>query len=218
MRAEDRQTAMDPRNFHRPGSDKLINLSTLDEADPDIYETVFYKEVPVVNGSMDETVIVTYSPKYKAYQKKIRGQQIARAVKMLEQPGRKRRGKNQNDPARFIRSAAITEDGEVAGKKIYDLDLERISEEETYDGFYAVITNLDGDASEILKINRQRWEIEENFRIMKTDFEARPVYVRREDRIRAHFLICYISLLVYRLLEKASARIMNLSQDRLCAA
>ena len=202
MRAEDRQTALDPKNFHRPGSDKLIDISTLDESDPDIYETIFYKEVPVVNGSMDETVIVTYSPKYKAYQKKIRGQQVARAVKMLEQPGRKRRGKNQNDPARFIRSTAITEEGEVAGRKIYDLDLDRISEEEKYDGFYAVITNLDGDASEILKINRQRWEIEENFRIMKTDFEARPVYVRREDRIRAHFLICYISLLVYRLLEK----------------
>ena len=120
----------------------------------------------------------------------------------MEQPGKKRRGKNQNDPARFIKSTAITEDGEVAGKNIYDLDLERISEEEKYDGFYAVITNLEGDVGEILKINRQRWEIEENFRIMKTDFEARPVYVRREDRIKAHFLTCYISLLVYRLLEK----------------
>lgn len=82
--------------------------------------------------------------------------------------------------------------------------MDRISEEEKYDGFYAVITNLEGDVGEILKINRQRWEIEENFRIMKTDFEARPVYVRREDRIKAHFLTCYISLLVYRLLEKKS--------------
>ena len=202
MRAEDRQTALDPKNFHRPGSDKLIDISTLDESDPDVYETIFYKEVPVVNGAMDETVIVTYSPKYKAYQRKIREKQLERAVKMLENPGRKRRGNNQNDPARFIRSAAITEEGEVAGRMIYELDLDRISEEETYDGFYAVITNLEGDVSEILKINRQRWEIEENFRIMKTDFEARPVYVRREDRIKAHFLICYISLLVYRLLEK----------------
>ena len=202
MRAEDRQTALDPKNFHRPGSDKLIDISTLDESDPDVYETIFYKEVPVVNGAMDETVIVTYSPKYKAYQRKIREKQLERAVKMLENPGRKRRGNNQNDPARFIRSAAITEEGEVAGRMIYELDLNRISEEETYDGFYAVITNLEGDVSEILKINRQRWEIEENFRIMKTDFEARPVYVRREDRIKAHFLICYISLLVYRLLEK----------------
>ncbi len=202
MRAEDRQTALDPKNFHRPGSNKLIDISTLDESDPDVYETIFYKEVPVVNGAMDETVIVTYSPKYKAYQRKIREKQLERAVKMLENPGRKRRSNNQNDPARFIRSAAITEEGEAAGRMIYELDLDRVSEEEKYDGFYAVITNLEGDVSEILKINRQRWEIEENFRIMKTDFEARPVYVRREDRIKAHFLICYISLLVYRLLEK----------------
>ena len=202
MRREDRQIALNPKQFRRLGSDKLIDISTLDESNPDIYETIFYKEVPVVNGDMDEIVIVTYSPTYKAYQKSIRGQQIARAVKMIEQPGRKRRGKNQNDPARFIKSTAITEDGEVAGRNIYDLDSDRISEEEMYDGFYAVITNLEGDVGEILKINRQRWEIEENFRIMKTDFEARPVYVRRDERIKAHFLICYISLLVYRLLEK----------------
>lgn len=202
MRREDRQIALNPKQFRRLGSDKLIDISTLDESNPDIYETIFYKEVPVVNGDMDEIAIVTYSPKYKAYQKSIRGQQIARAVKMIEQPGRKRRGKNQNDPARFIKSTAITEDGEVAGRNIYDLDSDRISEEEMYDGFYAVITNLEGDVGEILKINRQRWEIEENFRIMKTDFEARPVYVRRDERIKAHFLICYISLLVYRLLEK----------------
>ena len=202
MRREDRQIALNPKQFRRLGSDKFIDISTLDESDPDIYETIFYKEVPVVNGDMDEIVIVTYSPKYKAYQKRIRGQQIARAVKMIEQPGRKRRGKNQNDPARFIKSTAITEDGEVAGRNIYNLDSDRISEEEMYDGFYAVITNLEGDVGEILKINRQRWEIEENFRIMKTDFEARPVYVRRDERIKAHFLICYISLLVYRLLEK----------------
>lgn len=202
MRREDRQIALNPKQFRRLGSNKFIDISTLDESDPDIYETIFYKEVPVVNGDMDEIVIVTYSPKYKAYQKRIRGQQIARAVKMIEQPGRKRRGKNQNDPARFIKSTAITENGEVAGRNIYDLDSDRISEEEMYDGFYAVITNLEGDVGEILKINRQRWEIEENFRIMKTDFEARPVYVRRDERIKAHFLICYISLLVYRLLEK----------------
>lgn len=202
MRREDRQIALNPKQFRRLGSNKFIDISTLDESDPDIYETIFYKEVPIVNGDMDEIVIVTYSPKYKAYQKRIRGQQIARAVKMIEQPGRKRRGKNQNAPARFIKSTAITEDGEVAGRNIYDLDSDRISEEEMYDGFYAVITNLEGDVGEILKINRQRWEIEENFRIMKTDFEARPVYVRRDERIKAHFLICYISLLVYRLLEK----------------
>lgn len=202
MHGEDRQTALNPKQFRRLGSDKFIDISTLDESDPDIYETIFYKEVPVVNGNMDETVIVTYSPKYKAYQKRIREQQISRAIKMIEQPGRKRKGKNQNDPARFIKTTNVTDDGEIAEKKVCELDLDKIRDEEKYDGFYAVITNLEGDISGILKINRQRWEIEENFRIMKTDFEARPVYVRREDRIKAHFLTCYISLLVYRLLEK----------------
>ncbi len=202
MREEDRQTAWNPKQFRRLGSDKFIDISTLDESDSDIYETIFYKEVPVVNGNMDETVIVTYSPKYKAYQKRIREQQISRAIKMIEQPGRKRKGKHQNDPARFIKTTNVTDDGEIAEKKVCELDLEKIRDEEKYDGFYAVITNLEGDISGILNINRQRWEIEENFRIMKTDFEARPVYVRREDRIKAHFLTCYISLLVYRLLEK----------------
>ena len=202
MRGEDRQTALNPKQFRRLGSDKFIDISTLDESDPDIYETIFYKEVPVVNGNMDETVIVTYSPKYRAYQKRIRDQQISRAIKMIEQPGKKRKGKNQNDPARFIKTTNVTNDGEIAGKKVCELDLDKIRDEEKYDGFYAVITNLEDDICGILKINRQRWEIEENFRIMKTDFGARPVYVRREDRIKAHFLTCYISLLVYRLLEK----------------
>ena len=77
-----------------------------------------------------------------------------------------------------------------------------MAKEEIYDGFYAVITNLEGDVDEIIKINKQRWEIEENFRIMKTEFEARPVYVRRDDRIKAHFMTCFVSLLLYRLLEK----------------
>lgn len=87
-------------------------------------------------------------------------------------------------------------------KSIYELDEKRIEEESKYDGFYAVVTNLEGDPAEIIKINKRRWEIEENFRIMKSELEARPVYVQRDDRIKAHFLTCYISLLVYRLLEK----------------
>ena len=146
--------------------------------------------------------ITTYSPKYKAYQRKIRSRQIERAEKLIATPGRKRKGKNQNDPMRFIKKTSITPDGEIAEKQIYGLDEEQIQKEEMYDGFYAVITNLEGDVSEIIKINKQRWEIEENFRIMKTEFEARPVYVRRDDRIKAHFMTCYISLLLYRLLEK----------------
>ncbi|HRM03100.1 MAG TPA: transposase, partial [Anaerostipes hadrus] len=99
----------------------------------------------------------------------------------METPGRKHKGKNQNDPMRFVKKTSVTPDGEIAEKKVYDIDLEQIKKEEMYDGFYAVITNLEGDIREIININKQRWEIEENFRIMKTDFEARPVYVRRED-------------------------------------
>ena len=87
-------------------------------------------------------------------------------------------------------------------QETYDLDEEQIQKEEMYDGFYAVITNLEGDVSEIIKINKQRWEIEENFRIMKTEFEARPIYIRREDRIKAHFLICFLALLHFRMLKK----------------
>lgn len=103
---------------------------------------------------------------------------------------------------RFVKKTAVTTDGEIAQKAVYDLDTEKIQHEEMYDGFYAIITNLEGDVEDLLKITQRRWEIEENFRIMKTEFEAHPVYVRRDDRIKAHFLTCYISLLVYRLLEK----------------
>jgi transposase len=117
----------------------------------------------------------------------------------MQSPDKVRKGKNPNDPSRFIQKTAVTDDGEIAQKQVYQLDEERIQEEAMYDGFYAVITNLEGD---IRDINKRRWEIEENFRIMKTEFEARPVLVRREDSIKAHFLTCYISLLVYRLLEK----------------
>lgn len=202
MRAEDRDVALNPSQFRRVGSRQFVNLKELDETDEDVFNAVYYKLVPVVNGNMDEEVIVTYSPKYKAYQKHIRSKQIERAIKMLDEPGRKRKGKNQNDPARFIKKTALTTDGEVAAKSVYELNEALIAEEEKFDGFYAVITNLEDDVEEIVRINKQRWEIEENFRITKTEFDARPVYVRREDRIKAHFMTCFISLLVYRLLEK----------------
>lgn len=212
MKKEDRETALNPTQFRKIGSDKFIDLRTLDESDEDVYNSVYYKEVPIVTGNMDETLIVTYSPKYKAYQRKIRSRQIERAEKIISAPGRKRKGKNQNDPMRFIRKTSITPDGEIAEKQIYGLDEEQIQKEEMYDGFYAVITNMEGDVSEIIKINKQRWEIEENFRIMKTEFEARPVYVRREDRIKAHFMTCYISLLLYRLLEKKLGNTYTVNQ------
>lgn len=202
MKSEDKEIALSPKQFRKIGSSKFIDISTLDETDEEVFNSMYYKEIPLVTGDLDETIIVTYSPKYKAYQQKIRSRQIERAQKIISGSTKKRKGKNQNDPARFVRETKITYDGELAEKTVYELDMDRINEESGYDGYYAVITNLDDNVEEVLKINKQRWEIEENFRIMKTEFEARPVYVRREDRIKAHFLTCFISLLIYRLLEK----------------
>ena len=212
MKKEERELALLPTQFKVPGSNKLIDLRTLDESDPKVYNTIYYKEYPLVTGDMDETVIITYSPKYKAYQSKIRNAQIDRAKKMIQSSDKTRKGKGSNDPARFIQRTAVTEDGEIAQKNIYQLDEAKILEESMYDGFYAVVTNLEGDIREIININKQRWEIEENFRIMKSEFEARPVFVRREDRIKAHFLTCFISLLIYRLLEKKLGEEFTCSQ------
>ena len=202
MKKDDRDIAMNPTQFRKIGSTAFIDIRDLDETDEEVFNSIYYKEVPIITGDMDETLIVTYSPKYKAYQKKIRARQIERAEKIIDSPCKKRKGKNQNDPMRFVKKTSITSDGEIAEKNVYELDEDQVAKEEIYDGFYAVITNLEGDVDEIIKINKQRWEIEENFRIMKTEFEARPVYVRRDDRIKAHFMTCFVSLLLYRLLEK----------------
>ena len=201
LKKEDRDIAMNPTQFRKIGSSTFVDIRTLDETKDEVFNSIYYKEVPIVTGDMDEILIVTYSPKYKAYQQKVRARQIERAEKIIGSSCKKRKGKNQNDPMRFVKKTSVTNDGEIAEKKIYELDEEQVAKEAVYDGFYAVITNLEGNIDEIIKINKQRWEIEENFRIMKTEFEARPVYVRRDDRIKAHFMTCFISLLLYRLLE-----------------
>lgn len=113
--------------------------------------------------------------------------------------------KKQNDPKRFIKTDHATKDGEVAEITSSYIDQSIIENEEKYDGFYAVCTNLDESISSIVKANKRRWEIEQCFRIMKTDFEARPVYLNRKERILAHFITCFISLIVYRYLEKKLA-------------
>ena len=108
---------------------------------------------------MDENLIITYSPKYKAYQQRIRSRQIERAEMIINSPCKKQKGKNQNDPMRFVKNTAVTNDGEIAEKKVYEIDEEQIAKEELYDGFYAVMTNLEGNIEEIIKINKQRCEI-----------------------------------------------------------
>ncbi len=202
LKKEDREIALKTTQYRKLGSKKFIDLKDLDETDPEVYNSIYYKEVPLDNSSLSEILLVTYSPKYKAYQQTIRERQIQRAKKMIDSGNKiKKTRHNPNDPSRFIEKTSITEHGEIAASEHFELNDKRIETETQYDGFYAVTTDLDGDVSDIIKINQRRWEIEECFRIMKTEFKARPVYLQREDRIKAHFLTCFISLLIYRILE-----------------
>lgn len=202
MKTEDREIALNPAQYRKLGCDKFIDLSELDLNDPKVFNTVYYKEIPVTNGSLEETVIVTFSPKYRDYQRKIREGQIERARKMITSDGKiKKNRKNPNDPSRFIGTVHVTSDAEVAENIVATLNTEAIAEEEKYDGFYAVITDIEDDPAQIIAINKRRWQIEECFRIMKTEFISRPVYVSTEKAIKAHFLTCFIALLVYRILE-----------------
>ena len=197
--AEDREWALDGKGFKRLSDDSPVDLSRLTEENR---QGLFYKEEPYTTKKLHQRLIITYSPKYAAYQKAVRAEQISRAEKMISSGSLKKQRKNPNDPARFVNRIAVTREGEKADIHYY-LDLERIAEEEKYDGLYAVCTDLlDDDVSEILKVSEGRWQIEDCFRTMKTDFEARPVYVSREDRIKAHFLTCFLALLLFRLLKR----------------
>lgn len=199
LRAEDKALALNKQGFRRLSDNKSINFDSIsDENSNELY----YKEIPYTSGSIDQLLIITYSPKYAAYQQTIRQVQVERAKTMVKNGSFKKNRRNPNDPARFVGKEATTKDGEVADIYYY-LDEQRIEEEANYDGLYAVCTDLlDDPVGDILKVSEGRWQIEECFRIMKTDFAARPVFVQRDDRIKAHFLICFLSLLNYRLLEK----------------
>lgn len=179
--------------------ENIINDESLKEK---YYDTLFYKVIQTETKSVKQDLIVTFSFKYFDYNRNIRNNQIERAKKSIETNNVTRKGKNQNDYRRFIDSINSTDNGEIAENSSYSIDEDLIKEEEKYDGYYALTTNLIGDINQILKIVKGRWEIEESFRIMKSDFLARPVNLSREDRIKAHFMTCFISLFVYRLLEK----------------
>lgn len=196
--AEDREWALNGNGFKRLSDDQPVNLDDVKEGK----QSLFYKDCPYTTKKLHQRLIITYSPKYAAYQKEIRRRQVERAEKMIASGKRKAQRKNPNDPARFVGKQAVTKEGKKA-KITYYLDEEKIAEEARYDGLYAVCTDLlDDDVSPILKVSEGRWRIEECFRIMKADFEARPAFVRLEDRLEAHFLTCFLALLVYRILEK----------------
>jgi len=174
-----------------------------------LHTITFYKERWINEDGFEQKLIVTYSLKYSDYQSKIRDKQIERAEKLIKQSPGKIKKKGTNDYRRFAEQKTCTEDGEACEHEFYQLNQTLIEEEEQYDGFYAVCTNLEDCVADIVAVNKGRWEIEESFRIMKSDLKSRPVFLSLDDRIEAHFTTCFISLLLYRLLEKTLNQELN---------
>lgn len=207
-----KEFALDPSGWHLAGDSRMYSIDQLDENE--YYDKIFYKERWIREDlsekkmregakSLEQRLIVSFSPRYKSYQRRIRQEQTDRAQELIKSGRCRQRPKNQNDPYRFISRDMMTEEGEACTKEVPYLNTDAIAEEEKYDGFYAVCTNLDeAGVDQIIRINKKRWEIEECFRIMKTEFKARPVFLQREDRIKAHFLTCFIALFIFRILEK----------------
>lgn len=193
-----KEWALSPEDWHTINSNKKINLNDVDKSGEN--EEIYYKERWINENGLEQRLIVSYSPKYAEYQRSVRNRQVERAQNLINNPTKILKNR-QDDPKRFIKSASVTNDGEIASKKVFSLNTTAIEKEEEFDGFYAVCTTLEDEISEIIKINKRRWEIEESFRILKTDFKARPVYLKRDDRIKAHFTTCFLSLLIYRILE-----------------
>jgi len=195
-----KEWSLDPNGWSLSGDLKEYNINELDEFND--YEKVFYKERWTNENGLEQKLVVTFSLKYKNYQRTIRNKQVERAEKVITSNPDKLKKVNPNDYKRFIEKVNCTSEGEIANKLKLTIDKELIAKEAAFDGFYAVCTNLEDDTSEIIKVNRRRWEIEESFRIMKSEFKSRPVYLKNDDRIQAHFQTCFISLMIFRLLEK----------------
>lgn len=210
MNQELQKWCLEADGWHLEDSDKVYNIEHLEDSDEDReknYGKTFYKQ-KYIEGydeerdiSFNQTLIVTYSIKYRDYLRHKRDAQIERARKAIDAGSSSLEKKNANDYRRFVKKTATDKKGKDV-KINYSIDNDAIEKERAFDGFYAVETNLDDDVPEILKINHGRWEIEESFRIMKDDFLSRPAYVSRNDRIKAHFMTCFIALLVYRILER----------------
>ena len=206
LKEEDKNKVFDKSEWRIPNDLKntynLEDIENNDSLKEKYYDTLFYKIIQTETKSVKQDLIVTFCFRYFDYNRNIRNNQIERAKKSIESNQVTRKGKNQNDYRRFIESTNSTNNGEIAENTTYSINQSLIDEEEKYDGYYALTTNLVGDINEIFRIVKGRWEIEESFRIMKSDFLARPVNLSREDRIKAHFMTCFISLFIYRLLEK----------------
>lgn len=201
MKADLREWALERTGWLLSGSQDLHDLREVDEVAN--WERVFFKERWVVDDDgFEQRYVATFSFKYREYQASIREQQAARAAAKVSKGARAVERRNPNDPARFVSVEHVTADGELASRAVASLDESRIADEARYDGFSCIATSLEDDPSDIVAINGRRWQIEECFRIMKTEFRARPVYLSRQDRIQGHFLTCFIALLAYRLMDE----------------
>lgn len=200
LKSANKEWALEPKGWRLQGSHEKYDISSIDEV---LHEkSIFYKEQWLEIGGVMQRLVVTYSIAYRNYLASIRERQITRLVQTIEKNPSSLSRKNPSDNKRFLTTTHCTKEGEVAKTKIHSINEEAIAKEAMYDGFYGICTNLDGDISQIIAINKRRWEIEECFRIMKTEFKARPVYLSVDERIEAHFLTCFLSLILLRLMEK----------------
>lgn len=198
--------ALDPTGWHVEGEDGEYDLREMDAGS--CHDVLFYKErwdPTAMSGGevLEQRIIVTFSFKYRDYLSNVRDRQVSRAQSLIDSGrGNTAKRKSPNDAKRYIKEERCTSDGELAQISSYTLDREMIDQESRFDGFYAICTDLEDAAPEIIRLNGGRWRVEALFRNMKTDFRARPVYLKRDDRIKAHFLTCFLALLIYKYLER----------------
>ena len=192
--------ALESKGWRLNGETGSFDLTALDEEKH--RDSVFSKEQWVEIKGLKQRMVVTYSLAYRNYQRNVREGQINRALQAIQGGAGRISKVNPNDYKRFITQTHCTDEGEVSSKTLYELNGDAIAREAAFDGFYAVCTNLEADAADIIRVNKRRWEIEECFRIMKSEFKARPVYLSLDQRIQAHFMTCFLSLVLYRYLEK----------------
>ena len=218
LNSELQSFALDKNGWRILGN--IVDVYNLDEIEKNeelkkqYYNKIFYKEIECETKSVKQALIVTFSFKYQEYQHKLKSHQLERARKLVEEANKKNKkaknkkdvekikiSKNLNDPKRFIKEVKTTDTGEIACNIEYLIDDEIYKNEEKYNGLYGITTNLIDDTSTIIKVMNGRWEIEESFRIMKDEFDSGTVHLSREDRIKGHFITCYLSLFIYRYLE-----------------
>lgn len=215
---------LDREGWKCDGYEGVFSLDDIDEDEPANYNKIFYKEKYVLKTSKDgkkqlnDRLIVSYSIKYKHFMQRKRENDLNKARRLIEAKNNKNISfKTSSDVRKYIGCEHTTDDGKKAANSTYFIDGSAIIEDSRFDGFYAVSTSIDENemsVAKIIEVNRGRWEIEESFMLMKSELKSRPVYVRREERIKAHFTVCFLALLVFRILEK---KVNTLSSELITA-